>query len=454
MAASALFASLRLHGVLLCCTLPARADLAGDIDQYLKAFAVGNNFTGIVLVQKGQSVIFEKPYGMANYELRVPNSVQTRFHIASLTKMFTAAAILLLEEEGKLRTSDSVAKFLPTYPHGANVTLEQLLTHTAGLPNAVFAPGERRIHYTAEQLVALVKDKPLDFPPGTKTQYSNSNYNLLAYIIEVVSGQSYGEFLRRRVLAPLHMPDTEDDDDASRLIANRATGTIPAGLTNFANAPWVDWSSTHGSGSLVSTARDLARFIRAEFTGEILSRQSLQKVTAKRSGFPYGWSQTTEEGRVIFAVGGRSPGFVSAVQYYPAEDITVIVLTNSYSSMAQDPIATDVANIVFGKRITSGPVQMVEPRAGQLSGIAGRYQLPPSYYAPNAIVTLVECNKYFEAHWEQGAVNAIYPVSAEEFIDRGYWARVRFHRDKAGTVTGFSYHLVSDFEAKRLPSAK
>jgi CubicO group peptidase (beta-lactamase class C family) len=426
------------------------AGLAKKIDAYIRPFVESENFPGAILVARGDNILFSKAYGMANYELKVPNTPRHRFHLASLTKMFTAAAVLLLEERGKLATSDTVAKFLPDYPNGDKILLEHLLTHTAGVPNADFSEGEGRVGYTTEQLVAKFKTKPLDFEPGSRARYSNSNYNLLAYIVEKVSGQSYGEYLKVVIFDRLGMKSTLHDGDASALIEDRASGTVPDGFRGVKNAPWVDWSSKTGSGSLVSTTEDLARFVRAEFGGTLLKPESLAKVMQKRPGFPYGWSQDELFGRKQMAVGGRSPGFITAVQHYPEDGTTIIVLTNSYSSMAQDPVVGDIAALVYGQPTRSGPVAPVKPKPGQFAGVGGRYQMPSNYYAPNAVLVLQDRGDYLEARWEQGEVNVIYPVSADECLDRMYWARVRFQRDPAGKVTGFTYHLVQDFSARKL----
>jgi CubicO group peptidase (beta-lactamase class C family) len=216
------------------------------------------------------------------------------------------------------------------------------------------------------------------------------------------------------------------------------------------NAPWVDWSSKTGSGSLFSTAEDLALFVRAEYGGGLLKPESLAKVREKRRGFPYGWSQDEESGRKRLAVGGRNPGFIAAVQYYPEDRTTIIALTNSYASMAQDPVIGDVAALVYGRPTKGGPVAPIKPAPRQFAGLAGRYQMPSNYYAPNAILTIEDRGDYLQARWDNGEVNVIYPVSSSECIDRTYWARVRFQRDASDKVTGFAYHLVQDFTARKL----
>ena len=142
----------------------ASQDLAAKIDAYLKPFVEANNFTGVVYISRGGSVLFQKGYGMANYELDVPNGPETRFHIASISKAFTAAAILLLEERGKLTTSDLVSKYLPGYPNGDRIRLEHLLTHSSGIPNVNNFPEYGResfFPHSAAAVVAMFRDKPL-----------------------------------------------------------------------------------------------------------------------------------------------------------------------------------------------------------------------------------------------------------------------------------------------------
>ncbi|HEY7409281.1 MAG TPA: serine hydrolase domain-containing protein [Vicinamibacteria bacterium] len=430
---------------------PAAPDLAAKIDAYMQPFLEGQNFTGAVLVSRGNKVLFSKAYGMANWELGVANTPRSRFHLASLTKMFTAAAILLLEERGKLSTSDPVSRFLPDYPNGNRIRLEHLLTHTAGVPNAKFSRGEDRMSYSTAELVAKFKDAPLEFEPGARTRYSNANYNLLAHIVETVSGQKYGAFLKANVFDPLGMTSTVNDDDPATLIPDRAYGTVPAGLADMANAPYVDWSTKTGSGSLVSTTEDVARFVHAELEGALLRPASLAKIREEHPGFPYGWSHSERFGRKQLAVGGRSPGFISDVEYYLDDKTVVVVLTNSYASMGQDPVVGDIGAILYGQPIERGRIAFVKPKPGALAAFVGRYKMPADYFAPDTTLTLKDLGDYLEARWERGEISVVYPVGPDEFMDRNIWARVRFQRDAAGRVTGFVYHVLRDFTATRLP---
>jgi CubicO group peptidase (beta-lactamase class C family) len=243
---------LRLRSVagLVACVLGVSAlafeqddTLGTRIDQYLAPFVQGKNFTGAVLIAKGNRTLVSKAYGEGNYSLHVPNTPDTRFHIASISKPFTAAAILLLEERGLLSTSDKLSKYLPDFPRGNEITLLNLLTHTSGIPNVNDLPEyeeAQRFPQSPSSLIAIFKDKPLDFPPGTKYKYSNSNYNVLAFIIEQVGKKPYGEFLRDNIFVPLGLKNTGHDGKAADVIPNSASGYQPHGIAELENAPYID----------------------------------------------------------------------------------------------------------------------------------------------------------------------------------------------------------------------
>lgn len=432
---------------------PKNTALDARLDIYLRPFVTTNNFSGVLFISRGDRILYQRAYGLANPDFAIPNTPQTRFHIASLSKSFTAAAILLLEERGKLSTSDPVSKFLPGYPNGDKIRLEHLLTHNSGIPNVNnFPEYERasRFPQTPESLVALFKDKPLDFEPGTRFRYSNSNYNLLALIIEKLSGQSYGDFLKVNIFDPLQLTATSHDGDATRIIPNRASGTEPDGLRAVKYVPYLDWSSKTGNGSLVTTAPDLCTFARALFGGKLLKPASLAKIMQPGPAFPYGWSDRESAGHKSKGVGGRSPGFISNVEYFPADGTCIAILTNSYSSVGQ-VIAPDISAIVFGQPATPPSVAYVRPRPGQLAPFTGRFQMPENYYAPGAILTLHDRGDYLEATWSNASTTIIYPAGGDNFVDRTNWALVRFTRDPAGQITGFTYNLLQTFSARKLP---
>jgi CubicO group peptidase (beta-lactamase class C family) len=422
------------------------------VDNYLRPYVETNNFTGTVLIaQKGQ-VLLQKGYGRANYELNISNTPETRFHIASVSKPFTSAAILLLQEKGLLKTSDTLAKFVPDYPNGDKITLRNLLTHTSGIPNVNDFPDYdefAKSRHTVAELVAKFKDKPLEFQPGQKYRYSNSNYNLLAYIIEKVSGQSYGDFLKHNIFDPLAMSATGHDGDAAVLIPNRASGYNPTGATDLENAPFLDWSNKTGNGSLYSTAADLYKFDRALYSEQLLKKPSRDEMFEEAKGIHYGWSIGEQDGHKLTSINGRSPGFNATLLRFVDDDSTVIVLSNSYSSVSQTVVAPDLARILFGQSPQS-PFRLQPLADKNVQNFLGRYQFGADYFRPNSAVTVEHAGKSLRMRWDSGLTSALLPVGENEFIERAFWGTVTFPQEQA-PADHFVYNLLGTFTAKRAP---
>jgi len=427
----------------------AGADLGARIDRYLHPYVATDNLSGVVLVYRGR-VLYHKGYGLAAPAFKVPNTPATRFHIASLTKAFTAAAVLLLEDRGKLRTSDPVARYLPDFPHGDRITIEQLLVHGSGIPNVDPGPPPGDRPFTAETVVRTFRDKPLAFEPGTRFAYSNSDYNLLALIVERVASVPWDVFLAANLLKPLGLSATTHDGDPTRVIPLLAAGTQPRGLRGVQYVPYTAWSGKIGSGSLVSSTMDVCRFTSALFGGRLVSAASLAKLKAATGVFPYGWEMRERAGRKVMGVGGRSPGFIANVDYFLDDGTCIAILTNSYSSVGQ-VIADDLASIVAGRRVTAPPITYARPTRGRLAAYTGRYRLPDDYYDPNATITIRDLGDYLEGEWSSGFASVIYPTGRDDFVDRTNWAMVHFERDADGHVAGFRYRLLQDFEARKLP---
>ena len=427
--------------------------LAARIDTYLRPFVETHNFSGVIQISRGGKVVYQRGYGLAHPAFGIPNTPETRFHIASISKAFTGAAVLLLEDRGKLSTSDPVAKFLPDYPNGDKIRLDHLLVHSSGIPNVHNFPELRTdtyAPYTAESLVATFKDQPLEFEPGSRFRYTNTDYNLLALIIEKVSGQSFGDFLQANISGPLGLNSTVHDGDATVVIKNLAAGTQPEGLQDIQYVPYIAWSTKIGSGSLVSTAGDLCTFAGAVFQGKLLQPSSRAKIMESRGVFPYGWTDRERFGRKAKAVGGRSPGFIANLEYFLDDGTCIAILTNSYSSVGQ-VIAPDISALALGQQAEPPSIGYLRPRPGQLTEFTGRFQMPANYYLPNALLTLEDRSLYLHAAWEIGLVTVLYPAGGDDFVDRTNWALVRFTRDAEGRVTGFTYKLLQDFAARKLP---
>lgn len=428
--------------------------LATRLDAVTAPYVSSNNFTGVIRVSRGGQLLVERAYGLASYEHNVANTTNTRFHIASITKGFTAAAVFLLIERGKLALTDPVSKFLPDYPKGETIQIQHLLAHTSGIPNLSGPDWEReeRMVHTPSSLVKLFADKPLDFPPGTKSAYSNSNYNLLAAILEHITGRPYGELMRQLVFEPLGLRATSHHGDMAEAIVNRAIGVEPDGLNGIRFPRYIDWSGRTGSGSLVTTAADLDTFVETLFGGRLVGAPSLQLILAPAEGNAYGWARAERDGRKQMRAGGRSPGFNTTIERYLDDGTTVIVLSNSYSPVAQDDeFLAAVHAAIFDRPLPPAPaIQPLAVARGALAEYAGKYQMPADYFVPNAIVTLADRGAYLTATFPNGAVNTFYPVAKDELLDRNFWARAKMTRDAAGKITGFDYALLRGFKATRV----
>jgi CubicO group peptidase (beta-lactamase class C family) len=290
----------------------------------------------IAVVQNG-AIVYQKGFGLRNVEDAVPPDAQTRYPIGSNTKQFTAAAILLLQDEGKLSVDDRLAKYLPEIPHAREVTLRNLLMHTGGY--AEFTEIETFDELGARpatplQVVSSVVKRPLGFKPGTKRQYSNTGFMLLQMVVERVGGMPYADFLQRRVFTPLGMTSTyvRDFDDTQPDVATE--------YANFALGPWehalhLDYTWFGGAGAIVSNAGDLAKWNAALDGGKLLSPRSLaQMMTPVKidDNFPdYGFAISNGKlpnGHHMISHGGNTTGAATQDARFPDDHLAIIVLSN------------------------------------------------------------------------------------------------------------------------------
>ncbi len=327
-------------------------DPGAELDAYCRAAAEVLHFQGVVLVARDGKPILEKGYGFASRELGVMNTPDTRFLIASVTKQFTAAAIMQLKERGKLSLQDPITRHLPSYPAdpGDRIAIHHLLTHTSGIPNYLSDPeiwARISIEIPVSELVDTFRDRPLDFEPGTAFAYSNSGYVLLGLIIEEAGGQTYAEYLRESIFQPLGM-DASGYGCYSTIIPNLAAGheTVDE---EWRKAGRIAMSLAYSAGALYSTASDLLKWDQVLYGDALLSESSREKMfTPVLEGFGYGWVMREVAGRRAIHHGGGMPGFTSHIGRYPEDGLTVIVLSNN-DSAAAEPLGFSLARVVFGE---------------------------------------------------------------------------------------------------------
>ncbi len=419
--------------------------LAVATDRYLEPYLETGNFSGSILVARGGTVLLARGYGWADLEHSVANTPRTVFHIASVSRVVTATAALLLVEDGLLALEDPLSRHLPGFPNGERITVHHLLTLSAGFPNVNSLPGYDEWSLspqTPASLTARFRDLPLDFEPGERSVHSNSNYNVLALLIEELSGKRFGEFLDQRIFAPLGMTATAHDDDPARIVPHRARGLIPTGVAGFVNAPFLHWSVKTGNGSLYSTVEDLYRYDRALAEGRLLPPESVAATFAEH--FPnngYGWVVRERFGDRELYINGRSPGFGSYLGRLEEQDLTVVVLGNLYNSLPTD-IARGLMALALGEE--PEPVRFGgQPLAAELlAELTGDYQFGDDFYAPNARYSITAEGGHLLADGDW-----LMPAGDLAFVHRIYGSDLLFERDSSGRVVALVW---DEFRGERV----
>lgn len=416
----------------------AAQDPSTRFDEIAKARADAKQFMGNVLVAKGDHVVFEKSYGSANIEWNVPNTAESKFRIGSVTKQFTAACILLLEERGKLKTEDPVSKYVPNAPAAwAKITIYNLLTHTSGIPSFTGFPEYERFQTqptTPEKLLAFFRDKPLEFEPGSKWNYSNSGYEVLGYVIEKVTGQTYEQFLDENIFKLLNMTDSGYDSN-SRVIPHHAYGYTP-GPRGVTVGGYVDMTVPYSAGALYSTTRDLLKWERGLFGGRLLKPASLQKmITPFKKDYGCGLFITTVNGHKRIEHGGGIQGFNAELVYWPDEQMTVVVLANLNGGAPSD-IAADLAATGHGEKVTlPSERKEITLTPEQLKPFIGRYSLAPGI---NVDITLG--GNQLQTQLTGQPKFPLFADSPASFFLKVVEAEVRFDKDASGKVTQLTIH--------------
>jgi CubicO group peptidase (beta-lactamase class C family) len=345
--------------LVLCAFVSARGD---GLDDYIHSRMRGMHIPGLSLavVRHGQ-VVKASGYGVANLELNSPATPQTVYEIGSMTKQFTATAIMMLVEENKLHLEDSITRYFPEAPESWRpITIRHLLSHTSGIQNHVAVPGYLGAFKTnllmestpgREELLRMFFKLPLEFQPGETWSYDNTGYYLLGLLVEKVSGKSFWHFLDERIFRPLDMKHTRNSD-MRPLVANRAAGYEWSNSV-FENRPVLAPFIGFSAGSILSTVEDLARWDAALYTGKLLKRSSLTQMwTPVRTNegavasfnYGFGWFVDRYHGHLLVQHSGGTPGFSSAIYRFVDDQLTVIILTN-HSDMIIDQLAIDIAGM-------------------------------------------------------------------------------------------------------------
>lgn len=361
--------------LLLFNTVSIRAD---KIDDYVKTQMRERHIPGAALaIIKDGRLIKAEGYGLANVELNVPATKETVFEIGSITKQITAAAIMLLVEEGRVNLDEKIGKYLPNTPESwNNVTVRHLLTHTSGIKSYTGLTGfELTKRLKRDDFIKILSAHPLEFTPGERWIYSNSGYNLLGFIIETVSGKSYWDFTRERIFKPLGMNSTADRDPRY-IIRNRATGY--EWESNQLVGRDYDLTDVFSAGAIVSTVLDLAKWDAALRGDSFLKAQSKSQIwqpVALNNGKPYpyglGWNVAEFRGHKLVSHGGQTAGFAANISRFTDDDLTVIVLTNLGDIGLGTAIARGAAKIY----IPAISLRALKPQTGEDANVSKMLEL-------------------------------------------------------------------------------
>jgi CubicO group peptidase (beta-lactamase class C family) len=413
--------------------LPCQSAVSGldqRISAYLRPAVENRDFQGVVLVACGDATVYHRAFSPRTLRTMggVPATGHERFAIGSVTKTFTAAAILKLAQEEKLHLSDPLSKFLPSFPHGGEITIEQLLGHSAGVRDyhvlEDFAVHRKEL-ISLPQLVEVIGRAPLDFAPGTKSSYSSSGYALLARVVEGVSGRPFHDYLKTAFFEPLGLHDTGWLGSAGishRIMAGQDPG-FPPSLLQAADESHPDWQT--GSGSLVSSAEDLLRWYRRFAAGEVVHWSGLS--------YPYGWSRREERGQRVLGQDGRIPGYATSVFGYPRDGVIVILLSNVQTG-GLDAISKGLVALALGE--PAAPLvqrHLVRLPEKSLGPYIGRYEM-----APGNVLTVRKVKRGLELASSDGVFLPLDALGEDHFYFRALSADIRFETGPSG-VTAMSW---------------
>lgn len=370
-----------------------------EIDIYLSSHFKTNEPGYAILVSKGGDILYNKAIGLANIEHNVANKSNTVFRIGSITKQFTAIAILQLAQSGKLSLQDSIQQYIPDYPSAKyKITLEHLLTHTSGIKEFLAIdhpdPFALRRDFTPKEIIDHFKNEPLEFEPGSKWAYSNSGYILLGFIIERVSAKPYAQYMSENIFKPAGMNDTYCGNH-SELIPNRAEGYVFEG-SHFRNSEYLSMTIPYAAGGVLSTVEDLLKWHKALISGKLVNKELLQKAftsyklsDGSAANYGYGWFIKEEHGSKAIDHSGRISGFNTTALYFPDETIYVVVLSNledTREKQNSSQTAIDLAGIAMRKK----PVASITIDKETRDGYKGHYALKSD---PSRVVTVTEENE-------------------------------------------------------------
>lgn len=405
-----------------------------ELDSIMRQFHKANVFNGTVLVAKEGKVVFNKGYGFADAASKKRNDVNTIFQIGSVTKQFTAAAIMKLQEEKKLSVNDYIAKYFPELEGGDSITIHHLLTHRSGLYNYTDDTAMWYGQLSKEKLIDYINKRSVLFKPGARMQYNNTGYALLGYLIEKLSGKGYEQYIRDNFFKPLKMASS-GFDFTNLSSPHKATGYYDNGTTHL-QARIVDSTVSYAAGSIYSTTSDMLKWSVALLNQRIIKPASWKIMTMTHSEkYGYGLVIDSVAGEKNIWHNGGLDGFVSTCYNLPKQKITIVVFSN-YMQSNTSRVANTLAAAMLNK-----PYELPKTRteislpAETLKQYVGKYQLLPTF----AITVTFENGKLMAQATGQQKFQ-VFPEKEAFFFYKVVDAQLEFIKDDKGIVTELVLH--------------
>jgi len=384
----------------------AQSDKGAKIDKFIAPFADANQFSGVVVASENGKIIYEKAFGVANADYKIPNQLNTRIGIASITKYMTSVILNRLAESNKIALTDKLNKYIPDFPNGEKITIDMLASHRSGIPHRVMPPEAESVAYTSAEFVDKVKQAKLAFEPGSSRLYSSAGYAVLARVLEIVSGKTYSQLLHEHVFTPAGMTDSLDFE-GDTVIERRAQDYYlsPQGLVNV---PLKNYSFLVGAGSVYGTARDVYRFGEAVLDGK------------------YGEGVKTRlVGETNFSGSGSTNGHRSYFEIARDKKYGFVILSNSAGAF--DLVSQGLTEILQGKEVTvksfTVPTIVANPNKN-LAEFLGQYKR-----SDGGETDIVIRNGFLYS----GDIK-LYPTKPDCFFEYRFFGDVCFMRDASAKI--------------------
>lgn len=404
------------------------------LKELIEAYTKQGKFNGSVLVTKNGKILLDAGFGYKSLSDSSLNQSRTIFQIGSVTKQFTAAAVLRLQEQNKLNVQDKISKYFPDFPKGDSITIENLLNHTSGIFNytndPAFMQSEALKSISEKKMIALFKNKPLNFSPGSQWAYSNSGYMLLGYIIQKVAGKPYEQVIRETIFSPLDMTSSGFNFTVLQS-PDKATGYFFISGTENNEATIVDSTVSFAAGAIYSTTGDLYKWYKGLMSGKIITQASLDKATTPfKNNYGYGLAIDSAFNKRTISHSGGIFGFSSNLTIIPEDDACIVML-NNFGNPSIGKITKDILAVLYDQPYHLPALKKeVSLSANILNKYIGEYQLAPQF----SIIFTVEDGKLFGTPTAQPRAQ-LYAQREDLFFLKIVDADVEFKKDSAGKVT-------------------